>query len=167
MFRTIDDFFGAYGYLTAGTGKIFAQLNNKNLAKRVAPGYRSLGDLAWHIVVTIPEMMNKTGLGISAVDPAEMPPKSAKKIQAAYKKVSEELAAAVKKNWRDKTLLQMDDLYGEKWPRGSTLYALVSHEIHHVGQMTVLLRQSKAKVPGLFGPSKEEWKKMGMKPPAY
>ena len=79
----------------------------------------------------------------------------------------DELTAAIKKNWRDKTLLQADDLYGEKWPRGNTLYALVSHEIHHVGQMTVLLRQSKAKVPGLFGPSKEEWKKMGMKPPAY
>src|SRR5512139_499141 len=106
MFRTLDDFFGSYNYLTAGTTKVFAQLNNKNLTKRVAPGHRTLGDLAWHIVVTIPEMMNKTGLGISAIDPTEMPPKSAKKIQTAYKKVTEELGAAVKKNWRDKTLLQ-------------------------------------------------------------
>jgi uncharacterized damage-inducible protein DinB len=167
MFRTLDDFFGAYGHLTAGTGKIFAALNNKNLSKRVAPGYRTLGDLAWHIVVTIPEMMNQTGLGMSAIDPTEMPPKSAKKIQTAYKKVTGELTEAIKANWKDKTLLQADDLYGEKWPRGNTLYALVSHEIHHVGQMTVLLRQAKSKVPGLFGPSKEEWKKMGMKPPAY
>ena len=167
MFRKLDDFFGAYGHLTAGTEKVFARLNGKNLNKRIAPGHRTLGELAWHIVVTVPEMMNQTGLGISSIDHTEMPPKSAKKIQTAYKKVTDEFTAAIKKSWSDKSLLQADDLYGEKWPRGSTLYALVSHEIHHVGQMTVLLRQSKSKVPGLFGPSKEEWKKMGMKPPAY
>ena len=167
MFRTLDDFFGAYGYLTAGTEKILAKLNNKNLGKRVAPGHRTLGDLGWHIVVTIPEMMNKTGLGISSIDPTEMPPKSAKKIQTAYKKVTEELAAAVKKNWRDKTLLQSDDLYGEKWPRGVTLAVLMGHETHHVGQMTVLLRLAGRKVPGIMGPSKEEWKQFGMEEPAY
>jgi uncharacterized damage-inducible protein DinB len=167
MFRKLDDFFGAYGHLTAGTTKVLAGLNNKNMNKRVSPGHRTLGELGWHIVVTIPEMMNQTGLGISSIDPKAMPPKSAKKIAAAYKTVTEELTQAIRKNWDDKTLLKSDDLYGEKWPRGSTLYALVSHEIHHVGQMTVLLRQSKSKVPGLFGPSKEEWKKLGMKPPAY
>ena len=167
MFRTLDDFFGAYNHLTTGTGKVFAALNNKNLSRRVAPGHRTLGDLAWHIVVTIPEMMNKTGLALSSVDPEAMPPASARKIANAYKKVTDELVQAIKSDWRDKTLFESDDMYGEKWPRGSTLYALVSHEIHHVGQMTVLLRQAKAKVPGLFGPAKEEWKKMGMKPPPY
>jgi uncharacterized damage-inducible protein DinB len=167
VFRTLDDFFGAYGHLTAGTGKVFAALNNKNLSRRVAPGHRTLGDLAWHIVVTIPEMMNKTGLALSSVDPEAMPPASARKIATAYKKVTAELVQAISADWRDKTLFETDEMYGEKWPRGSALFALVTHEVHHVGQMTVLLRQAKSKVPGLFGPSKEEWKKMGMEPPPY
>jgi uncharacterized damage-inducible protein DinB len=30
--------------------------------------------------------------------------------------------------------------------------------------MTVLMRQAGIKVPGIYGPSKEEWEAMGIKP---
>ena len=52
-------------------------------------------------------------------------------------------------------------MYGEKWPRGMSLSALMAHETHHRGQMTVLMRQAGLPVPGVYGPAKEEWAAMG------
>ena len=56
-------------------------------------------------------------------------------------------------------------MYGETWINGDTLSALVDHQIHHRGQITVLMRQAGLKVPGIYGPSREDWNKIGMKPP--
>jgi uncharacterized damage-inducible protein DinB len=67
--------------------------------------------------------------------------------------------------WKDETLQVVDDLYGQKWKRGATLLSLIKHEVHHRGQMTVLMRQAGLKVPGIYGPSKEEWPQYGMKEP--
>jgi uncharacterized damage-inducible protein DinB len=167
MFRTIKDFFDAYASLTEGTRKIFAALTDENLDQTVSPGYRTLGQLAWHVVASVPEMANRTGLTIFSVGAESKPPTSADKIADAYGKVTQELVRKLQATWNDKTLLETDDMYGESWPRGKTLHALIVHETHHVGQMTVLLRQAGAKVPGIYGPSKEEWKQFGMEPPAY
>ena len=57
-------------------------------------------------------------------------------------------------------------MYGATWPRSFTLFVLIGHEIHHRGQMTVLMRQAGLKVPGIYGPSYEEWVNYKMQPPA-
>jgi uncharacterized damage-inducible protein DinB len=167
MFRTVKDFLSVYANLTGGTQKVLAALTDKNLDQSVSAGHRTLGQLGWHVVATIPEMMNRTGLGLGSVDSESMPPASAKEIADAYTRVTQELARAIETQWNDKTLVETDDMYGKPWPRGATLLALVTHEVHHVGQMTVLLRQAGAKVPGRFGPSKEEWAQFGMEAPRY
>jgi uncharacterized damage-inducible protein DinB len=56
-------------------------------------------------------------------------------------------------------------MYGEKWKRGTTLGVLAMHQAHHRGQATVLMRQAGLKVPGVYGPAREEWSAMGMTPP--
>jgi uncharacterized damage-inducible protein DinB len=96
-----------------------------------------------------------------------MPPVTAEAIRAGYAAVTAELGAAIKADWNDAALEVTDDMYGEQWPRGLTLGILIQHEIHHRAQMTVLMRQAGLRVPGIFGPSKEDWASMGMSPPAY
>jgi len=167
MFHRLEDFFKAYEYRAASTAKILGRLTDANLGQRVAPNHRALNEIAWHVVTSIPEMMSRTGLSLSSVAPGSPPPMRAAAIQEAYGKATEELAAAVRRDWTDATLAQADDMYGEKWPRGLTLAILIHHEIHHLGQMTVLLRQAGQTVPGTFGPSQEEWTAYGMQPPAY
>ena len=42
-----------------------------------------------------------------------------------------------------------------------TLFYLIAHQTHHRGQMTVLMRQAGLRVPGIYGPAKEEWAAFG------
>jgi len=51
-------------------------------------------------------------------------------------------------------------------PKAVTLDLLIKHIIHHRGQMTVLMRQAGLNVPGVYGPSRDEWSQMGMEAPA-
>ena len=68
----------------------------------------------------------------------------------------------IERGMGDDDLEKEDDMYGESWKRGYTLYVLVSHQTHHRGQMTVLMRQAGLPVPGVCGPSKEEWSAFGV-----
>lgn len=167
MFRRVGDFVESYRSFSADTSRLLGAMDDRMLGRRVAEGHRSLGEIAWHIVVTVPEMMGKTGLGIASVDREAPPPDAAAKIAEAYRSVAGELLRGVEEGWDDATLDRVDEMYGEKWARGKSLAALVGHEMHHRGQMTVLMRQAGAKVPGLFGPSKEEWAAYGMPAPPY
>jgi uncharacterized damage-inducible protein DinB len=71
---------------------------------------------------------------------------------------------ALNNNWKDGMLEEEDDMYGEPWKKGQSLTNLVAHQCHHRGQMTVLMRQAGLRVPGFYGPAKEDWAQMGMDP---
>jgi len=166
MFRTIDEFVHIWSHEFESTQKIFKHITDKSLSQAVVPGGRTIGILAWHIVTTIPEMMNRTGLSIPMPGEEEHPPARAKEIFDAYNTVAAALLETVRDKWTDASLLIEDDMYGEKWKRGDTLSALVFHQVHHRAQITVLMRQAGLRVPGMYGPSREQWAAMGMNPPA-
>lgn len=165
MYRTLDDFLEQWRQLRESTQKLLDALTDDSLAQPVADGHRTLGRIAWHLAQTIPEMLGRTGL--SPDGPAEDAPvpTSATEIADAYRAASASLAEQVRQHWTDETLEVEDELYGSPWKRGFTLTALVEHEIHHDGQMTVLMRQAGLCVHGSYGPAKEDWSKMGMEPP--
>jgi uncharacterized damage-inducible protein DinB len=167
MYRKLQDFLEAYETLSTGTQRVLDSIGDEHLGQRITDGHRSLGEIAWHITVTVPEMMQHTGLGIAAVDHEAAPPTSAKVIADAYRDASAELKRQVSASWDDASLELFDNLYGEEWQRGRTLEILIHHEIHHRAQAMVLMRQAGIAVPGLFGPAKEEWAQMGMNAPAY
>ena len=160
MFRRIEDFLAGYRQLSESTAKMMTALTDENRNQPVAEGHRTLGDVAWHIVATVPEMMNRVGLGIEGLDYKAPPPATVAEIRGAYTRVSAELLEKDRAGWTD-------EMYGETWPRGLTLSILMSHQVHHLGQISVLLRQAGTAVPGIFGPSKEEWSQYGMEAPPY
>jgi len=147
------------------TQKILKHLTNKSLSQAVTPSARTLGRMAWHITTTIPEMMSRTGLKVAGPDPAAPVPSTANAIAEAYADAALSLLEQVKSQWTDATLETTDEMYGQVWKRGFTLAALIFHQIHHRGQMTVLMRQAGLKVPGLYGPAQEEWALWGQKEP--
>jgi len=165
MFDSIDGFKKAWEANSGNTLKIFGALTDSSLKQAVAENHRTIRRISWHIVTTIPEMMEKLGLEFERVKADSPPPNRASDVKAAYELVSKSLIEQITGNWNDAALKIVDDMYGEKWVRGLTLRILIDHEIHHRGQLTVLMRQAGLSVPGIFGPSLEEWPQYGMKPP--
>jgi uncharacterized damage-inducible protein DinB len=165
MYRKIQDFQGSWAYETEATLKVFEALTDESLHQVVYPGGRTLGRIAWHIVQTLPEMGNRTGLKVKGPGETDPIPASAGEIVARFREAAESLGSQIGESWTDADLEVEDDMYGEVWKRGQTLGALVTHQAHHRGQMTVLMRQAGLKVPGVYGPSKEEWAEYGAPPP--
>ena len=164
MYYKISDFLKDWEYERGATLKIFNALTDDSLKQKVNEQGRSLGRLAWHITLSVGEMMSKTELKFDSPDEDSDVPESANEISKTYDAVSSVLNDAVKSGWDDETLKVEDDMYGQKWARGLTLGILITHQIHHRGQMTVLMRQAGLKVPGIYGPAYEEWETMGMAP---
>jgi len=165
MYHSIREFEESWKQESANTAKLLNALSDQSLSQEVAKDHRNLGRIAWHIVTTFPEMMKQTGLEVGSVKGDAPLPTSAKEIAAAYEKVSQELLDQITSKWSDESLQQEDEMYGMKWKKGSTLSILVNHEVHHRGQMTVLMRQAGLKVAGVYGPSYDEWDQFGQKPP--
>lgn len=166
MYSELSDFLSHWDAESKGTLQYFDQLTDESLSQFAGGAHRTLGRLAWHITATIPEMMARTGLTVAGPDPEAPVPETAAAIRSAYARAAASLAEHIEKNWTDATLKVEDEMYGEKWTRGHTLRALVIHQTHHRGQMSVLMRQSGLKVPGLYGPAYEEWAQYGMSAPA-
>lgn len=162
MYRKLEDFLNDWEYESGATLKIFSNLTDESITKVVNENVRTAGRLAWHITTAIGEMAHRTGLTFKTVESNSVVPTTAKEIVDAYKEASENLLAAVKSNWDDQTLNVEDDMYGEMWKRGTTLGVIISHQIHHRAQLTVVMRLNGLKVPGVYGPSKEEWTSYGM-----
>ena len=156
MFRTINDFLEAWKFESEATLKIFGNLTNESLNQKVTADGRSLGFIAWHITDTIPEMLSKTGLPFSHDENTPVPA-SVETIKNIYENSSKAVAELISKNWKDEMLNDDLNMYGQVWKRTSVLSSLIAHQAHHRGQMTVLMRQAGLKVPGVYGPSKEEW----------
>ncbi|OGC89422.1 MAG: hypothetical protein A2W25_01695 [candidate division Zixibacteria bacterium RBG_16_53_22] len=165
MFTSIEHFKGAWKYEMESTGKIFGALSDASLKQSVAKDHRTLGRMAWHLTQTIPEMAGRTGLKVDGPGEKEPVPTSASAIKKAYDMAAASLLEQVTRNWTDESLGIEDNMYGENWKRGSTLAALISHQIHHRAQMTVLMRQAGLAVPGIYGPSRDEWGQYNMPAP--
>ena len=167
MFQTIDDFANTWAQESEGMLKVLRNVTDESLAQPVVPGGRTLGFLAWHITCTLGEMGGGQA-GLAVIGPTEKThpaaPSKAAAIAIAYEAAAASLLAAVRAQWTDAQTGDLIPMYGEQWPKGVVLSAMVAHQTHHRGQMTVLMRQAGVPVPGMYGPSKEEWAAMGLPP---
>jgi uncharacterized damage-inducible protein DinB len=165
MYRTISDFIADWKYESAATLKVLHSLTDTSLEQKVTADGRSLGFLAWHLVLTFTEMGSKMGLQITGPAEDSEQPSSAAEIASTYEISSKSVGEVVRTTWSDVMLDEKIDMYGEPWKRGFALASLVKHQTHHRAQMTVLMRQAGLCVPGVYGPSKEEWAQFGMPAP--
>ena len=166
VYTNLEEFLNDWAYESSATQKVIDNITDEAMNQKVYPEGRSLGFLGWHITETIGEMMGKTGLKLFTPDleGGHWKEESAADLKTCYKNAADSLTEKIKLSWDNDTLKIEDDMYGEKWKRGATLNILITHQAHHRGQMTVLMRQAGLKVPGFYGPSKEEWAAMGMEP---
>ena len=161
MFRKIADLTASLRYEGDATLSVFRSIPDELSRTAVAEGHRNLKRIAWHLTETLHEMPASTGLSVSE---AGAMPATMAEVADTYERLLGELAAAIAAKGDD-WLAEERDMYGEKWKNGFTVLALVLHQAHHRGQMTVLMRQAGLAVRGVYGPAKEGWAAMGMNPP--
>ena len=166
MYHTVNEFLEEWAFESQATLRVLKNLTDESLNKKLNERVRTPGILAWHLTITISEMISKTGLSFRTVDEKLPVPVSANVICETYKKSSGALSDAIRAQWDDQSLKEKILIYGETWTKEKVLSALVKHQIHHRGQLTVLLREAGLKVPGIYGPSYEEWENFGASAPA-
>ena len=157
MIRKIEDFLSEWKYESESTRKLFSLITNEVLHKKNHEHVRSMAFLAWHITITISEMMNKAGIPVSGPDEHSKPPATIEEIISVYEQSSASLVKELQKNWTDANLTEDKEMYGDTWKKGTVLSVLIKHQVHHRGQLTVLMRQAGLSVCGIYGPTKEEW----------
>jgi len=162
MYRRIEDFQQDWAYESEMTLKVLRNLTDASLDQRVTPDGRSIGRLAWHVAASVSEMLTHAGLSVDGPPDETEHPTSAAAIAAAYEEVAGDAVEVVARKWTDATLDEEVPMYGEKWKRGKVLDVLILHQAHHRAQLTVLMRQAGLAVPGIYGPSREEWSAFGM-----
>jgi uncharacterized damage-inducible protein DinB len=161
MFHRLQDFFDVWNNESSNTRKVLESLTDASLSQAVAPGGRTLGRLANHIIETLTEMPHKLNLGIEEEKPDYH---TVAALVAHYQRCDGQFQIAIETHWTDASLEKESNMYGQLWKNGLSLWVILVHMIHHRAQMTVLMRQAGLAVPGLYGPAKEEWVAMGMPP---
>jgi uncharacterized damage-inducible protein DinB len=156
MYHDVKEFLQQYGWESDTTARVFAALTDESLSHSKAPGHPTLGDIAWHIATAPSYMLNQTGYSMTPYEfntPADL---SAKKIQDTYA----DTVSAVKEQSAGKSAEDLQTVFNVfgtyDWPLAMMLSALCSHEIHHRGQVSVLMRQAGLVVPSIYGPNYEE-----------
>jgi uncharacterized damage-inducible protein DinB len=156
MYRTIQEFVTDWKQESGFTQKALDALTDASLSQRVSPKDRTLGEVAWHITTSIYGIMTQAGLKLESVGDPNVVPASARQIADAYRAASEGLVTAVQGQWNDATLQEVRNMFGMQWPNAVTLNVLIRHQIHHRGQLTVLMRQAGLQVPDIYGPARRD-----------
>lgn len=165
MYTSIAEFIEEWNHEAALTQKILDALTDESLQQTVSPEDRTLGSLAWHIVSSTPGMLIEFGITVKELKDSNTVPTSAREIAENFRGVSADTSEAVRQQWTDQSLSEMKNVFGMDMPKAVSLSLLIKHIIHHRGQMTVLMRQAGLKVPGVYGPAREEWSLIGMEAP--
>ena len=155
MYRTIEDFKADWTHNAAGTMNVIQAISDEKMDQAIVEGHSSLGWLAWHLA-TAPMFFGNALAGLNLnvqVDPQAQPATVAE-IAKVYEEVSNELLAKVSQLDDADLLAEVKGINGPT-PRGFILRAMIDHQTHHRGQMTVLLRQAGLRVPPVMGPTQE------------
>lgn len=158
MYQSIQQFAADWAEESSLTLRVLSVLTDASLTQRVTETRgRTLGELAWHLPTSMSGMLGAGGVQADGPGFGAPTPNRAQEIVDGYRKVSESAAAAIQSQWTDAKLSEPLLLFGRiQSTYGGLLMLVVRHQIHHRGQMTVLMRQAGLVPPGVYGPTEEE-----------
>lgn len=165
LYVTVADFIREWNGEAHLTQQVLEGVTDDALNQKVYPEGRTLGRIAWHFTVNIPEYLAHFGLQVEPVPNAEHVPSSAKEIAEMFRHVSAQAAKAIEQQWSDESLKEVQIAFGREETNAQIFMGLIKHIIHHRGQLTVLMRQAGIKPFGVYGPPKEDWIQFGVEHP--
>ena len=158
MSQSLQQYLDDWKHESSLTLNVLSVLTDASLSQTVTETKgRSLGELAWHLATSLTGMLGAGGLQVDGPSSLVPTPRRAQDIVQGFQQASEAASAAIQAQWTDAKLSEPLLLFG----RINTTYAglltlIVRHQIHHRGQMTILMRQAHLVPPGVYGPNEEE-----------
>lgn len=157
MYTSIQQFIKDFTNEKETTLTVFKAIPNDKLILKPNDDIRSLQRLVWHILITHGEMLGKADLTINCPDEHALPVNNINEICRLYEISANSVLQVVAEKWTDEDLNSELNMYGENWSKGTILAVLIKHEVHHRGQLSVVMRLNDIKVPSIYGPVKEDW----------
>jgi uncharacterized damage-inducible protein DinB len=156
MYISVAEFVEDWGRESASSLKVMRALTDASLSQRSDPEANTLGKIAWHMVVMIGASGSAAGLEVTAPQRGTEPPASASRIADTFETAVSTMAEQASKKLTDGQLASEISLWGRTMTIASVFQGLIRHQIHHRGQMTVLMREAGLIVPNVYGPAREE-----------
>jgi uncharacterized damage-inducible protein DinB len=130
MFTAVRHFTTTWTHETGSTGAVLAALTEPSLAQQVAEGHRTLGELAWHVVVSPKTILSKVGLDFDGPTKDDPMPVTLEEVRLLHAASANALLAAVQEHWSDEALHERVEFYGMEAPRGGVRRRSVAHRSH-------------------------------------
>ncbi len=160
MYHDISEFLELYKWESSTTTKVLAALTDGSLSQAKAEGHNNLGDIAWHVATAPAFMLNEIKLDMPKFEWGTPEGLTVAKISETYADLLAKVDAHAA-NITPDDIKAVHHVFGMMdWPAGAMLNALIVHEVHHRGQMSVLMRQAGLVVPSIYGPNHEDTMEM-------
>ncbi len=167
----LDMFLGAWEREAESTLKLLRALPPAQYDFRPDAGGRSLGELAWHLAEGDAYMsygIEQGGFTMSGAKPPNIErPRQVDALAPGYERVHREAVARIRKLKPEDLDRSVTFFNGASMPIRDILWGfIISHGIHHRGQLSLMCRLAGGQAPGLYGPNREETAAMRAAAPA-
>ena len=157
----LEMFLAAWDRESAHTVKLLQALPATQYDFRPDPGGRSLGELAWHLAegdayISYGIDQRQFTMGTGAKPPNIERPRTVEELAPRYEQVHREAVARIRKLSPEDLDQTIMFFRGPLAIRDILWSAIIAHEIHHRGQLTLMCRLAGGQAPGLYGPNREE-----------
>jgi uncharacterized damage-inducible protein DinB len=159
----LEMFLNSWEYEAENTLKLLRALPVSQYDFRPDAGGRSLGELAWHLAEGDAYMSYGIDTGRFTMD-AKPPnierPRTVEGLAPGYERVHREAVARIRTLTPEDLDRKLAFFVGEMTIREILWGAILSHTIHHRGQLSLMCRLAGGKAPGMYGPNREEMEAM-------
>lgn len=155
MFRAKNDFLTQYRQEGETTLACIRELTDESLSQAVSELDRTLGEIAWHVVQSMIVFGKRANLKLDGLSLEKPMPDTQAELLSEAEKIFNQTLSEYEADVTDENLNDDVEFFGHNMPKGALLYAFITHQTHHRGQMSVLMRQADVRVPGIYGPSRD------------
>ena len=156
----LEMFLNAWDREAKSTLKLLRALPATQYDFRPDAGGRSLGELAWHLAEGDAYMscgIEAGRFGGDAKPPNIERPRTVEALAPGYERIHREAVARIRKLKPEDLDRSIPFFLGEPLLIRDILWnMIISHGIHHRGQLTLMCRLAGGHAPGLYGPNREE-----------
>jgi uncharacterized damage-inducible protein DinB len=155
----LEMFLTAWDREAESTLKLLRALPATQYDFRPDAGGRSLGELAWHLAEGDAYMSYGIEAGRFAMEmkpPHIERPRTVEALAPGYENIHREAVARIRKLKPEDLDRSIPFFSGPRPIRDILWGMIISHGIHHRGQLTLMCRLAGGQAPGLYGPNREE-----------